>query len=339
MPRKKSRSAFTLVELLVVIAIIGILVALLLPAIQAAREAARRAQCTNNLKQLGVALHNFHDTFGVLPSREGSGTLRAADGSLRNRWSGFVQLLPFIEEQARYDLITSTGTGGFDPWNGGPMWDETIDAFTCPSDTESRGETHGEVNYAFCGGDGYNIHVSDPRGIFGFTDNNKFHTSFSSVLDGLSNTIAMSETTHSIDDMSLGRAALSSSTIPTDCLANFDAGLGSYTVATADSRDRGSRWGDGAPYFVGFQTILAPNSPSCMRNDHWHDMGQGFLSANSRHPGGVQCALADGSVRFVSNEIDTGNLSFNASAVNGPSPYGVWGALGSKTGGEEAQQY
>lgn len=339
MSQKKPRSAFTLVELLVVIAIIGILVALLLPAIQAAREASRRTHCANHLKQLGVGLHNFHDTYGVLPSREGSGTLRAADGTLRNRWSGFVQILPFIEEQARYDMITSTGTGGFDPWNGNPMWDEPIHFFTCPSDSPPRGEVHGPANYAFCGGDGYNIHVPNPRGVFGFTDNSKFHTKFADIIDGLSNTIAMSETVHSFHDTSLGRAALDSSTIPTDCLATFNPIVGSYIVPTADGRDRGSRWGDGAPYFVGFQTILAPNSPSCMRNDHWHDMGLGFLSANSWHPGGVHCMLADGSVRFVSDEIDTGNLSFDASLVNGPSPYGVWGALGSKGGGEAAQKY
>jgi prepilin-type N-terminal cleavage/methylation domain-containing protein len=338
MSHKNNTKAFTLVELLVVIAIIGILVALLLPAIQAAREAARRTQCSNNLKQLGVALHNFHDAYNSLPSREGSGGLKAPDGDGKERWSGFVHLLPFIEEQARFEEITTSPTGSYDPWNSAAKWDQTIKELTCPSDVKARGEVHGQVNYAFCGGDGYNIWIENTRGIFGYTENRRFDTSFSDILDGLSNTIAMAEVTHSRHDRSLGRAAKDETSVPLECLATFDAAKGTYydAVSMADVTDRGSRWGDGAPYFVGFQTILPPNSPSCMKNDHWHDMGQGILSANSRHPAGVLCLMADGSVQLIDESIDTGNLSADAKSIDGESPYGVWGALGSKSGGEEA---
>jgi prepilin-type processing-associated H-X9-DG protein len=177
--------------------------------------------------------------------------------------------------------------------------------------------------------------------VFGFTGNNKFNMKLASVSDGLSNTIAMSEIIHSQTDRSLGRVARDTSTIPAACLATFDFGNGEYysSVTMADTRDRGARWGDGAAYFVGFQTILAPNSPSCAADDHDTRFGEGFLSANSRHPGGVNALLLDGSVRFISDAIDNGNLSADAANIVANSPYGVWGALGSKAGGEESQEF
>src|SRR5512143_367601 len=101
----RRRSAFTLVELLVVIAIIGILIALLLPAVQAAREAARRSQCTNNLKQLGLALHNYHDTHQMFVYRKGGTTGGSATQSNQGRLSGFIPLLPYWEQRPMYDRI------------------------------------------------------------------------------------------------------------------------------------------------------------------------------------------------------------------------------------------
>lgn len=123
------RSAFTLVELLVVIAIIGVLVALLLPAVQAAREAARRSQCVNNLKQLGLATHNYHDVYQAMPPRRGgtTGTFLDINGDNRGninggRLSAFVVLLPFYEQQAMYDQIKAGGGSPNSAPHGRAAW-------------------------------------------------------------------------------------------------------------------------------------------------------------------------------------------------------------------------
>ena len=140
----RRRPGFTLVELLVVIAIIGILVALLLPAIQAAREAARRAECSNNLKQFGVALHNYHDTFnkfpaGIGPAVKATPTATVWDGW--NAWGGIAPLTGFLEQQQLYDQIV---WDVYWNWNASGtndnrfVADTRVDGFTCPSDPGSR---------------------------------------------------------------------------------------------------------------------------------------------------------------------------------------------------------
>jgi len=155
------------VELLVVIAIIGILVSLLLPAVQAAREAARRIQCTNNLKQLTLAMHNYHDTFGAFaidtawdsnnqPPPNGSGDTAGMDwwGS----WSHKVRLMPFIERQPEYDKIdwdNQTGSGGiYDPWWGGSPWalSGRLPVFNCPSNPNQRNSGRGNHTYGINNG-------------------------------------------------------------------------------------------------------------------------------------------------------------------------------------------
>ena len=127
---------FTLVELLVVIAIIGILIALLLPAVQAAREAARRSQCTNQLKQFGLALHNYHDTYKSFVYRKGGTTGPSNDGTNNQyRRSGYISLLPFYEQGAMWDQIKSgppaEGPAG---WSGWTQWNDAPDMLLCPSD-------------------------------------------------------------------------------------------------------------------------------------------------------------------------------------------------------------
>ena len=145
----------------------------------------------------------------------------------------------------------------------------------------------------------------------------------------------MSEHTTPSGALTLGRAAIvggGATDTPAGCRARFVNNQ--YTVAVnTDVGTRGGRWSDGAGLFTRFNTMLPPNSPSCMEADnHW--LG-GMYSAASSHTGGVNAAFADGSVRFISQNIDSGNQGLRES-LTGQSPYGVWGALGSKSGGEVA---
>ena len=222
--------AFTLVELLVVIAIIGMLVALLLPAVQAAREAARRMQCSNNLKQLGLALHNHHDVHNSFPASRDFLFPRLKPNPLvpdwnntdttydRNAgWSGLLRLFPFIEQQARYDdiLALDTGTGTGDA--GSPAsWDSVVPlrtavpAFLCPSCPGGglSGEVGGDpdpatarTNYGFSRGDGVRINdrytTAESPAVINVQPRSMFNPfypkSMSNVVDGTSNTIAMGE--------------------------------------------------------------------------------------------------------------------------------------------------
>ncbi|TWT31804.1 DUF1559 domain-containing protein [Blastopirellula retiformator] len=326
------RPAFTLVELLVVIAIIGVLIALLLPAVQQAREAARRMSCSNNLKQLGLALHNYHDTYNAMPPRQG-GTDISGNGS--PRWSAFVNLLPFFEAGARYDQIN---TNGRHVWHGDANsgYVGQIEAIICPSDGlysptgADRSNTYSPLNYGLVMGDHYSINFNSAepdeniRGIFGYL----VYTRFRDVTDGLSNTIAMSEIIVAPDGDQLGRAAGGSTTNPLACRAYLTGNNYTSGSLIAQYRCHGQRWQDGRPGYCAINTILPPNSATCSSQ-----ASSGIYSASSRHPGGVLALFADASVHFIPETIDTGNLSLSATN-SGPSPYGVWGALGTKSGGE-----
>ncbi len=356
----KWRRGFTLVELLVVIAIIGVLVALLLPAVQAAREAARRTQCTNNLKQLGLALHNYHDTHGEFVFRKGGTEGSDSGTSNRGRLAGFIPLLPFFEQGALYDQIQGGDPpGGPAPWNSWAPWEVAPTMLRCPSDTgPHRGRVYRNDtrvhSYSFSVGDqiadirdGQNL-----RGMF----MRRHGVNMSEVTDGTSNTIAMSERlinapasssgswqtigaleVEHVLGIAMGIGGLRDS--PMICLTTTD---GRYfvqgTEAVGGAGRTGLSWQDGQPHYVGFNTVLPPNAPSCgedSRNsgDQYHLA----LPPTSRHPGGVNILMVDGSVRFTSETIDTGNLGVRQ-PDRGPSRYGVWGALGSKSGGESVQQ-
>ena len=353
--RFRGRTGFTLVELLVVIAIIGILIALLLPAVQAAREAARRSQCTNNLKQLGLAMHNYHDIYKALPYRRGGTCCWTSTGANPNnagRLSAFVSLLPYYEQGAMYDRIMAGDPAlGFNPggpyaWSGWAVWNVAPSAIDCPSDNGPTAAR--EHSYAFCVGDqvtnlnaGYT--TTNVRGIF-----NGAACRFADITDGLSNTIAMSERLRQTDagltnvtvnqiELPLGIASGVGGvdTSPINCLAVADGRY--YRAGTSVKRRWGMVWTDGQMERVGFNTVLPPNAPSCSNTTNiYADNTSGVYPPASRHPGGVNVLMGDGSVRFISQTIDTGNLAL-APVASGPSNYGVWGRLGSRAGGEPVQ--
>ncbi len=304
LPRCGKLRGFTLVELLVVIAIIGILISLLLPAVQAAREAARRGQCANHLKQISLAMHNYHDVQKTLPV-----------GAYSCCWGTWlVGIMPYIEQMPLYEKYSyknmfDTPAGGYrygDTPNR-PVTTQRISTYTCPSDqlsTHYSGITH--HNYVVNMGNTGRYQTRDYNGvIFAGTPfsggNPSLSYAFSTITDGLSNTLMLSETIQ---------------------------GQGPDT----DPRDlRGfAWWGSGCH----FETYLTPNSsqPDVTASASYcnANANPGFpcvgatssmpetLAARSRHPGGVQGAMCDGSVRFFTSTIE----------------WSTWNRLGSTQGGE-----
>ncbi len=391
--------AFTLVELLVVIAIIGVLVGLLLPAVQAAREAARRMSCSNNVKQIGLGLHNYHSAYhqlpihGVGPTNENTNSTALADkkdGSAFTRieLTYLVGLLPFVEQQALWEQLSepmqeSDGdiwpAFGPRPWNGNyPPWATEIPTFRCPSDPGRGVPSLGRTNYAACTGDGFYdaehgvtvwsgtrwLYNRDPtakkrarcglRGAFVPRKSIKFRD----FIDGLSNTIAVGEIMTGLGDRDNRSVGFSNAKGGFFKVANnpkrcFDLGYidtarpqfwtSSAKVYGAVSQ-RGYRWADFHTLQSQFNTILSPNSEVCLvgQSDTY-----GIAPASSRHQGGVHVLMADGAVKFVTDSIEAGNSNTpcvycnalsagtnSATPAGSKSPYGLWGALGTRASRE-----
>ncbi|MCL2347143.1 MAG: DUF1559 domain-containing protein [Planctomycetaceae bacterium] len=353
------KRGFTLVELLVVIAIIGILIALLLPAVQAAREAARRMQCTNKLHQLGIAVHDFADANKFIPQSSHSkklcidlaGNPLKPDYATRYRLSHICDLLPYIEQNALYAKMTGAISAGKNvhPWDTTSTdygtvadipWFAKIDTLLCPSDGESGSFSGAAPDLA---GTSYRASRGDclwanmdwdetTRGAFSPGKVEVY--GLEGFKDGTSTTILMAE-------MAIGPAG-ATNRIKGGVAANVETGppqrckerggangtlTGDFVVPPAQYPNEvlGRRWGDAQSAYTHVHTILPPNAPSCSNGTSLE--GQFIYTASSYHTGGCNVVMADGSTHFVSDTIDSGHLDQvpkNPDGSNYPNNWWWW---------------
>ena len=371
---KTFNPGFTLVELLVVIAIIGILIALLLPAVQAAREAARRMTCTNHLKQLTLAMHNMHDAAKMIPSQINQFGYNGPGG---DRWSFIVPLLPFMEQQAVYSDISGNGFAMYWNWpeaagrdfTANPLSPQSIiRSLICPSDAAGSGgrvvDGHQSpfCSYRYNRGDVvmYQYNVSS-RGLNARGDRRQMD--FGAIVDGLSNTLFSAEIAIAAGNGAEANPPIRGSLAAGNgeiLIAHYTGGSPAHCLATKGPGGRlnvagctkytGVRWWDGWSYATVFFANLPPNSPSCVLGTAGDPyLPWAYPTPSSYHTGGVNASLCDGSVRFVGETIETRNLEYvppppagdwdwNDTDIFGvipaSSPYGLWGALSTRAGGE-----
>ena len=282
-PRKTSQSAFTLIELLVVIAIIGVLIALLLPAVQAAREAARRIQCTNNLAQLILATQNYAGAFEVYPpgvtDDPSSGPI--PDLPVGKHYSWICQILPFVEERNAFNKL-NFDTGVYNVAND-TIRSATFNTFLCPSDPRSSqagSGTPAQSNYAGCHHDVEAPIDDNNHGVFFLNSALRYDD----IPDGTSNTIFFGETT------------------------GFTPTLGWASGTRATLRNTGTTLNFLAPGGLGTNfdgtTTPAELTPTTPANAEIPPASLFVGSFGSNHPGGLNCAFGDGSVRFLKSTVN-----------------------------------
>ncbi len=339
---KRHRQGFTLVELLVVIAIIGILVGLLLPAVQAAREAARRMSCSNNMKQIGLAVHNYESTYKYYPKLATTGY--AWGFGVEAGWNGYsphCAILPYIEASNVYDVINFADTRTEDqyyphyvahPWNGGrtkttprpgitggmtmaQLGQVRIPAFQCPSDPP-YGDTsyRGNNNYGFSAGPclGWQLDAGELNGMC----QRRNYLGFNDVIDGLSNTILAAEFVKGdATGSQFSRAGDFVTAVPNPGLPNTfwtDTQLAQYGAITSNisayalQSEAGNLWLAPGFYNSAINTMAPPNwqgNSASMSCSGCQGDQNGIYPSRSRHAGGAMHVMGDGSVQFISSNI------------------------------------
>jgi len=334
-----TRRGFTLIELLVVIAIIAVLIALLLPAVQAAREAARRMQCVNNLKQLGIAMHNYHDSVGRLPygaivAMRGNYWYPTGAGGEHYRYSALAMLGPFLEQTPIYGALNFSypvlmPDGAVAPANSS-LFATQVDLFLCPSDSvRTVRPGFAPASYMACAGNGLpggSAMHENPNGCFFYNSG----VTFGGITDGLSQTVFISESilgqaggafrlapgsAVNPREIMAQQPAVEINTLPpadltvAECLSAQSGASGYYNA------QRNGSWAQGDFRHALYTHYYTPNSKNfdCLRGSDY-----GWKAARSNHPGGVNALFGDGHVQFIKDAV---------SAV-------AYQALGTRAGGE-----
>ncbi|QDU09851.1 DUF1559 domain-containing protein [Gimesia aquarii] len=324
MQREKEKNfihgaGFTLIELLVAITIIALLIGITVPAVQAARESARKMQCNNNLKQIGIALHSYHEAHKVLPFGVGldhDGSVTSLGTLQDRRYSTHSMLLPYLDQVNVYNLL-DFNVAPFTPFvNAGndvqdqiiPRFNEiingpaaiaTIPTFLCPSDIDNLQSIWGHNNYRSCNGSSWS--GRNGNGMFGQISS----VQFSDVTDGLSNTAMFSERvkgTWNKLQHDLKSDLYDLNGVWTE--NQFRIACGGLTPQTAPAYmhdiDAGQTWLEGNMNWTRYNHTLNPNRVSCKNGFTWDGV---VLPPSSRHPGGVNVLFGDGSVRFINENI------------------------------------
>ena len=327
---KCTRNGMTLIELLVVLAVIGILIALLLPAVTAARAAARRTHCASNLKQIGVALTGYQESHRVYPFGVGADKdklIASVAAYSARRYSLHSQILPFLEAEDVYDQINFAFAPFYPDTTGDPAFvtglgpNETaiqtsVEVFLCPADY-NRMPTRpwGQNNYRSCSGSSWAGRAGN--GMFGQIT----RIGPGDILDGLSKTAAFSERIRGDDDKAnidmqsdlFGLAApWTEESFRQWCTQLSETQAATLPVQNSNS---GHTWIEGNMTWTRYNHLLTPGQASCKNDLTWNGVA---MTASSRHAGGVHLLLADGSLRFVDQSIDSA----------------LWQALGTIAGGE-----